>query len=44
MSVVGARLTAGEAESLLELKPELVRMILTPYVGDDEARRAATAA
>jgi AcrR family transcriptional regulator len=41
MSVVGARLTAGEAEGLLELKPELVRMILTPYVGDDEARRAA---
>jgi AcrR family transcriptional regulator len=44
MSVVGARLTAGEAEGLLELKPELVRMILTPYVGDDEARRAAAAA
>jgi AcrR family transcriptional regulator len=44
MSVVGARLTAGEAEGLLELRPELVRMVLTPYVGDDEARRAAASA
>jgi AcrR family transcriptional regulator len=44
MSVAGARLMAGEAKGLLELKPELIRMILTPYVGDDEAQRAAAAA
>jgi AcrR family transcriptional regulator len=43
MSVVGARLLAGEAGSLAELKPDLIRMVLTPYVGDDEARRAASA-
>jgi AcrR family transcriptional regulator len=43
MSVAGARLVADEAERLVELKPDLVRMVLTPYVGDDEARRAAAA-
>jgi AcrR family transcriptional regulator len=42
MSVVGARLLAGEAEGLVELKPELVRMILTPYIGGVEAQAVAS--
>jgi AcrR family transcriptional regulator len=43
MSVVGARLLAGEGDRLFELKPELVQMMLTPYVGDAEAQRVASA-
>lgn len=44
MSIVGNRLLAGEADRLPGLKAELVQIILTPYFGDVEARRVATAA
>jgi len=35
------RLILGEAEKLLELLPEAVEFVLSPYVGEDEAVRAA---
>ena len=41
MSIVGARLHAGEVESLSQLRPELVQIILTPYLGEGEAQRVA---
>lgn len=41
ISVVGSRLLSGEAESLPSLRSELVQLILTPYLGVDDARRAA---
>jgi AcrR family transcriptional regulator len=43
MSVVGAKLLAGEADRLPDLGPELVQLILAPYLGDIEARRVALA-
>jgi AcrR family transcriptional regulator len=44
MAVVGAKLLAGECECLPGLAPELARVVLTPYVGDEEAQRVAEAA
>jgi AcrR family transcriptional regulator len=42
-SVIGSRLMAGQAEGLLELEPQLVQLILMPYVGGEEARKVAEA-
>jgi hypothetical protein len=39
--VVGAALRSGEPRTLADLTPELVVLILTPYVGTDEAERVA---
>ncbi len=39
--VVGGRLRAGEPESLPDLAPELTVLILTPYLGREEAERIA---
>ena len=44
MAVVGARLIAGDVESLPALAPELTEVILTPYLGDEEAHRVAAEA
>jgi AcrR family transcriptional regulator len=44
MQVVGAELAAGRAERLPVLAPELAQVLLTPYLGEGEARRAASAA
>lgn len=44
MAVVGAQLLADRLDRLPGLKPELVQLILTPYLGDDEAVRVAMAA
>jgi AcrR family transcriptional regulator len=41
MSLIGDCLIADETDRLPELAPELVQMVLTPYVGEEEARRAA---
>jgi AcrR family transcriptional regulator len=43
MAVVGARLLDGEVEGLRSLGPELTQIILTPYLGDEEAQRVAEA-
>jgi AcrR family transcriptional regulator len=43
MAVVGARLLAGEVDGLPSLAPELTQIILTPYLGDEEAQRVARA-
>jgi AcrR family transcriptional regulator len=40
-SVVGGRLMAGETDSLSELEPQIVQVILMPYLGVEEARRVA---
>ncbi len=42
MAVVGARLLKGEVAELPALGPELTQIILTPYLGDEEAHRVAT--
>lgn len=44
ISIVGARLVAGQVDRLQQLRPELVQLLLTPYVGDREAKRVALAA
>ena len=44
MSIVENCLTAGEPEALPELKSDLVQIVLTPYLGGDEAGRIARAA
>ena len=44
VSVVSARLIAGELDQIPALKPELVQLILTPYLGSREARSVALAA
>ena len=44
MAVVGARLLDGDVESLPQLAPELTQVILTPYLGEEEAQRVAQAA
>ena len=43
MAVVGARLLAGDVRSLPKLAPELTEIILTPYLGDEDAQRRAAA-
>ena len=40
-SLIGARLMRGEADCLAALEPQLVELILTPYVGAEEAARVA---
>jgi AcrR family transcriptional regulator len=43
-SLVARKVSAGEAESLPQLLPDLVQFALTPYLGAGEARRIAIAA
>jgi AcrR family transcriptional regulator len=43
-AIVGGRLCEGEVEGLQRLAPQLVQLILAPYVGRSEARRLAPAA
>lgn len=43
-SVLGARLLAGQASQLAELRPQLVEFALMPYVGVERARELAEAA
>jgi AcrR family transcriptional regulator len=42
-SVVGGRLLCGQADQLADLEPQLVQLLLMPYVGIEEARRVAEA-
>lgn len=41
-SVIGSRLVSGRSDRLPEVKPQLVQLVLMPYVGLEEARRMAT--
>jgi AcrR family transcriptional regulator len=41
-SLVARKVSAGEAESLPQLLPDLVQFALTPYLGAAEARKVAT--
>lgn len=43
-AIVGERLCDGETEDLQGLGPQIVQMILSPYLGQSEARRLARAA
>jgi AcrR family transcriptional regulator len=43
IAIAGSRLAAGEAHRLPEMAPELVQMILGPYLGGAEAARVALA-
>ena len=38
-SIIDAALVEGKADSMIELRADLVRIILTPYLGDSEAKR-----
>ena len=40
-SVIGARLMAGQAHQLAALEPQLVQLVLMPYIGAQEAARIA---
>ena len=40
-SVIGHKLLSGQADRLQALRPELVQLILTPYLGIEEAARVA---
>jgi AcrR family transcriptional regulator len=42
-AVVGARLATGQADGLRKLGPELVQIILAPYLGYEDAQRLARA-
>jgi AcrR family transcriptional regulator len=42
-AIVGAKLSAGEVDELRGLAPELVQLVLAPYVGEEEAQRLAAA-
>ena len=42
--LVHQRLAKGEVEEIKGLLPEMIQLTLTPYVGEEEARRAAEAA
>jgi TetR/AcrR family transcriptional regulator len=42
-SIIGSRLLSGEADRLPALEPQLVQLMLMPYVGSEEARRVAEA-
>jgi hypothetical protein len=42
-SVIGAKLMAGQADRLVDLEPELVQLILMPYLGSEEAYEVAEA-
>jgi len=41
MTVVGTRLAEQDVASLPRLAPELTEIVLTPYLGDEEAQRVA---
>lgn len=41
--LIHQRLVSGEAETLVELYPEVVQIVLGPYLGDEEAARLAAA-
>lgn len=41
MTLIARRVEAGEGEGLVGLLPDLVQLFLTPYIGRDEAMRAA---
>lgn len=43
-AVIGAKLLAGETEFGPELREELIRLILAPYLGEEEAKTIAAAA
>jgi AcrR family transcriptional regulator len=42
-AIVAGRLMNGESESLSELEPQIVELILLPYLGPEEASRVAKA-
>lgn len=44
MSIVGTFLMTGEIDALAERKADLVEIVLTPYLGNEEARRVTLAA
>ena len=44
MAVVGGRLLEGDISALPQLAPELIQIILTPYLGGEEALRVARSA
>jgi hypothetical protein len=44
MAVVGGRLMEGDLSALPQLAPELIQIVLTPYLGGDEALRVARSA
>lgn len=44
MSIVSSSLAAGEIDALAEHQADLVEIVLTPYLGGEEARRATLAA
>jgi AcrR family transcriptional regulator len=41
-SVIASRLVSGQSDRLPEVRPQLVELVLMPYVGVEEARRLAT--
>jgi hypothetical protein len=41
LSLVAERVVRGRAAELPELAPEAIQFVLTPYVGNEEARRVA---
>jgi AcrR family transcriptional regulator len=43
MSIVGTFLAGGEIEALAERKADLIEIVLTPYLGGEEAKRVALA-
>jgi len=43
MAVIAHRVEVGEGKSLLDLLPDLVELFLAPYLGREEAARAASA-
>jgi AcrR family transcriptional regulator len=44
MSIVDTGFAAGEVDDLPKLRPDLVQIILTPYLGGNEAKRIAQSA
>jgi len=44
MSIVATFLAAGEIDAVAERKADLVEIVLTPYLGSEEAKRVAPAA
>ncbi len=44
ISILGPELAVGNITGLAELRPEVTRVLLAPYLGDEEARRVGAAA
>jgi AcrR family transcriptional regulator len=42
-SIIGSRLMSGQSDQLPALRPQLVQLVLIPYLGIEDARRAAEA-